>query len=108
MNETKNLLKDFARMFKNKLQEYAQKRGLPFPAYRTANEGLVHLPEFRSTVLVDGLEYTSKLTFRRLREAEQDAAKLAYECLISNDQQMNVQPLKQKVSLYFHEIWLLI
>ncbi|KNA20560.1 hypothetical protein SOVF_051130 [Spinacia oleracea] len=81
-------------MFKNKLQEYTQKRALPIPAYRTANEGLQHAPMFRSTVFVDGMEYTSKLTFRRLRDAEQDAAKLAYDCILCNQQQqLDAKPL---------------
>ncbi|KAJ8443282.1 hypothetical protein Cgig2_010177 [Carnegiea gigantea] len=80
-------------MYKNKLQEYTQKLGLPFPAYRTANEGFQHAPKFRSTVFVDGAEYTSRQTFRRLKEAEQDAAKLAYECIMSNAEQFGTKPL---------------
>ncbi|KAK9676494.1 hypothetical protein RND81_11G080700 [Saponaria officinalis] len=76
-------------MFKNKLQEYTQKKRLALPAYRTANEGLHHAPKFRATVCVDGAEYTSKSTFRRLRDAEQDAAKLACECILTNTQQNN-------------------
>ncbi|XP_021735126.1 double-stranded RNA-binding protein 4-like [Chenopodium quinoa] len=80
-------------IFKNKLQEYTQKRALPFPSYRTANEGFQHAPMFRSTVFVEGVEYTSKQTFRRLKEAEQDAAKLAYECILCNEQQLDAKPL---------------
>ncbi|KAL2938897.1 Double-stranded RNA-binding protein 4 [Bienertia sinuspersici] len=80
-------------MFKNKLQEYTQKWGLEFPAYRTSNEGFPHAPKFRSTVFVDGVEYTSKQTFRHLKEAEQDAAKLAYECIICNAQQLDAKTL---------------
>ncbi|KAL4382926.1 hypothetical protein GQ457_15G030030 [Hibiscus cannabinus] len=31
--------------------------------YQTLNEGLMHAPKFRSTVLVDGVKYTSESTF---------------------------------------------
>ncbi|KAL2927137.1 Double-stranded RNA-binding protein 4 [Bienertia sinuspersici] len=48
-------------MFKNKLQEYTQKWGLEFPAYRTSNEGFPHAPKFRSTVFVDGDPKSNKL-----------------------------------------------
>ncbi|XP_074298663.1 double-stranded RNA-binding protein 4-like isoform X2 [Silene latifolia] len=88
----------FASMYKNKLQEYTQKQCLPFPAYRTANEGFQHAPKFRTTVYVDGVEYTSKSTFGRLREAEQDAAKLAYECILSNVQQTGFKPMLDEES----------
>ncbi|KAH9614757.1 hypothetical protein KSS87_023176 [Heliosperma pusillum] len=94
-------------MYKNKLQEYTQKQCLPLPAYRTANEGFQHAPKFRATVYVDGAEYTSKSTFRRLREAEQDAARLAYECILSNAQQTDFKPMLDKESgsskLILHE-----
>uniref|UniRef100_A0A5B7BGK9 Putative double-stranded RNA-binding protein 4 isoform X3 n=1 Tax=Davidia involucrata TaxID=16924 RepID=A0A5B7BGK9_DAVIN len=68
-------------MHKNKLQEYTQKLGLQLPIYQTINEGFPHAPKFRSTVLVDGAKYTSMLTFSHRKEAEQDVAKQACECL---------------------------
>ncbi|XP_002532469.3 double-stranded RNA-binding protein 4 isoform X1 [Ricinus communis] len=64
-------------MYKNRLQEYTQRQSLQLPIYQTVNEGYPHDPKFRSTVLVDGEEYTSHNTFSHRKEAEQDVAKLA-------------------------------
>ncbi|KAM7475316.1 hypothetical protein LguiB_022559 [Lonicera macranthoides] len=71
-------------MNKNRLQEYAQKSGIQLPIYQTVNEGFPHAPRFRSSVLVDGRKYTSELTFVHLKDAEQEVAKLALECIIEN------------------------
>ncbi|KAJ1388651.1 Double-stranded RNA-binding domain [Sesbania bispinosa] len=71
-------------MHKNQLQEYVQKSGLPFPIYKVENEGFAHAPKFRSTVLVNGKEYKSRLTYPHRKEAEQDAAELALKS-ISDD-----------------------
>lgn len=68
-------------MHKNQLQEFAQKSNIALPMYQTVNEGHTHAPKFRATVWVDGMSYTSLLTFPQRRPAEQEAAKLALECL---------------------------
>ncbi|KAF2295395.1 hypothetical protein GH714_032748 [Hevea brasiliensis] len=69
-------------MHKNRLQEYTQRASLPLPIYHTANEGYQHAPKFRSTVLVDGVQYTSPNTFLHRKEAEQDVARLAFSCIV--------------------------
>ena len=46
-------------MFKSRLQEYAQKAGLPTPEYHTLKEGPSHEPVFKSTVLVNNTRYES-------------------------------------------------
>ncbi|XAR51468.1 hypothetical protein NMG60_11006102 [Bertholletia excelsa] len=66
-------------MYKNRLQEYAQKSAIPLPVYQTLNEGKPHAPKFRSTVFVDGVYYTSQNTFSNRKAAEQDVAKLALD-----------------------------
>ncbi|XP_054797954.1 double-stranded RNA-binding protein 2-like [Prosopis cineraria] len=71
-------------MHKNRLQEYAQRSNIPLPIYQTINEGVVHAPKFRSTVWVDGKHYTSENVFSARKAAEQDAAKLAYEHIVTN------------------------
>lgn len=71
-------------MYKNKLQEYAQKSGLPLPVYTTDNGGFDHKPKFQSTVLVDGMEYRSERSFSRIIFAENDVAKIALECIKKN------------------------
>ncbi|CAK7349614.1 unnamed protein product [Dovyalis caffra] len=57
-------------LYKNNLQEHAQKLELPFPVYHTTNEGFHHAPKFRSSVLVDGTTYESRLTFSHRKEPE--------------------------------------
>lgn len=64
-------------MYKNRLQEYTQKAALPLPVYQTINEGAMHSPHFRSTVLVDGAYHRSPNTFPNRKAAEQDVAKFA-------------------------------
>lgn len=68
-------------MYKNRLQEFTQKSAIPLPEYRTFNEGEAHAPRFRSTVLVDGVAYTSPHSFFHQRASEQDVAKIALEIL---------------------------
>lgn len=69
-------------MHKNRLQEYTQRSSLQLPIYSTINEGYQHAPKFRSTVLVDGVQYTSPNTFLHRKEAEQDVARLAFSCIV--------------------------
>ena len=66
-------------MYKNRLQEYAQRSAIQLPMYKTVNEGSQHAPKFRSTVVVDGQIYTSANTFLQRKIAEQDVSKLALE-----------------------------
>ncbi|XP_022771936.1 double-stranded RNA-binding protein 4-like isoform X2 [Durio zibethinus] len=68
-------------MHKNRLQEFTQRSSIPLPVYQTFNEGSLHAPKFRSTVLVDGISYTSVGTFSHRKAAEQDVAKYALECI---------------------------
>ncbi|KAL1327335.1 double-stranded RNA-binding protein 4 isoform X1 [Arachis ipaensis] len=67
--------------YKNRLQEFAQRSNMPLPGYQTTNEGTPHAPKFRATVWVDGISYTSQMTFSQRKAAEQDAARLALESL---------------------------
>ncbi|CAK7339051.1 unnamed protein product [Dovyalis caffra] len=69
-------------MCKNRLQEYTQRASLRLPVYQTFNEGSSHAPRFRSTVWVDGAQYTSPNTFSHRKAAEQDVAKLALESIL--------------------------
>lgn len=71
-------------MYKNRLQEYAQRASLPLPVYHTVSEGYPHDPQFRSTVSVGGKEYNSEITFMHKKEAEQYVAKLALASITEN------------------------
>ncbi|KAK9215916.1 hypothetical protein WN944_007922 [Citrus x changshan-huyou] len=64
-------------VFKSRLQEYAQKAGIPTPVYETIKEGPSHEPWFRSTVIVDDVRYDSLPGFFNRKAAEQSAAEVA-------------------------------
>ncbi|XP_031248529.1 double-stranded RNA-binding protein 1-like [Pistacia vera] len=64
-------------VFKSRLQEYAQKLGLPTPVYETTKEGPSHEPSFRSSVVVDDVRYDSLPGFYNRKAAEQSAAEVA-------------------------------
>ncbi|XP_010914814.1 double-stranded RNA-binding protein 8 [Elaeis guineensis] len=64
-------------VFKSRLQEYAQKVGLPTPEYQTVKEGPSHEPVFRSTVIVNNVRYDSLPGFFNRKAAEQSAAEIA-------------------------------
>lgn len=66
-------------LYKNRLQEYTQKSGLPLPTYMSRNEGFPHAPKFWAQVEVNGKTYASAGTFTHVKEAEQDAARTALE-----------------------------
>ncbi|CDO98369.1 unnamed protein product [Coffea canephora] len=79
-------------VYKNLLQEYAQKSGLPLPLYNIENEGFPHAPKFRSSVIIDETKFTSKFTFPDRRAAEQDVAKLAYEAIVKDNKTLTGGP----------------
>ncbi|CAI8599132.1 unnamed protein product [Vicia faba] len=64
-------------VFKSRLQEYAQKAGLPTPVYETIKDGPSHEPCFRSTVIVNEVRYDSLPGFFNRKAAEQSAAEVA-------------------------------
>ncbi|TKW07903.1 hypothetical protein SEVIR_7G338200v4 [Setaria viridis] len=64
-------------VFKSRLQEYAQKAGLPTPEYHTLKEGPSHEPVFKSTVVVNNTKYDSLPGFFSRKAAEQSAAEVA-------------------------------
>lgn len=64
-------------VFKSRLQEYAQKVGIPSPVYETIKEGPSHEPSFKSTVIVNDVRYDSLSGFFNRKAAEQSAAEVA-------------------------------
>lgn len=74
-----------AQMFKNRLQEYTQKKALPLPVYHTVNGRLrpssaIH-PQFKCSVTINGTKYESPPGFSRKKAAQNAAAKEAVEDL---------------------------
>ncbi|KAH8511436.1 hypothetical protein H0E87_008847 [Populus deltoides] len=66
----------------NRLQEYTRRSSLQLPVYQTFIEGSSHAPRFRSTVWVNGAQYTSPNTFFPRKEVEQEVAKVAVESIL--------------------------
>ena len=62
-------------MFKNGLQEYAQKKSLSLPVYHIVNDGSDHLPQFKCSVTINGKKYESPPGFSHKKEAQNVAAK---------------------------------
>lgn len=86
-------------MHKNRLQEFTHKSNIPLPIYQTVNEGYQHMPQFRSTVLVNGAKFTSSSTFSTRKAAEQNVAELALKSLSKEEIANQGIPLIQEVSL---------
>ncbi|KAH7444119.1 hypothetical protein KP509_02G065300 [Ceratopteris richardii] len=68
-------------MFKNQLQEYAQKAGLPIPIYDVTNEGLSHRPQFKASVKFQEKVYETPASYTNSKKAEQAAAEVALAAL---------------------------
>ncbi|KAM3305216.1 double-stranded RNA-binding protein 1 [Capsicum chacoense] len=85
-------------VFKSRLQEYAQKVGLPTPVYETTKEGPSHEPMFTSTVIVNNVRYESLPGFFNRKAAEQSAAEVALMRLVNSGSMEN---LSQPVVIYF-------
>ncbi|KAG8376423.1 hypothetical protein BUALT_Bualt09G0061900 [Buddleja alternifolia] len=77
--------KDTLHMYKNRLQQYAQKQNLGFPVYSCEAEGPPHDRRFKSRVSFDGKSYETVEFFPTLKEAEQAAAKVACHVLSADD-----------------------
>ncbi|KAL8483852.1 hypothetical protein ACS0TY_026515 [Phlomoides rotata] len=80
-------------MYKNQLQQYAQKEDLGFPVYSTEAQGPPHDRRFKSRVCVNGKSYETTEFFPTLKEAEQAVAKVACQAL-------SVDVIQEDVGLY--------
>ncbi|XVE62529.1 hypothetical protein DITRI_Ditri06bG0124900 [Diplodiscus trichospermus] len=66
------------KMFKSRLQELCQKKAWNLPEYNTTKQGQDHNPRFQATVIVNGKLFQSDVPARSSKEAQNDAARLAY------------------------------
>ncbi|KAF5744711.1 Double-stranded RNA-binding protein 2 [Tripterygium wilfordii] len=67
-------------VYKNLLQEIAQRVGAPLPQYRTFRSGLGHLPVFTGTVELAGITFTGEPA-KNKKQAEKNAAMAAWTSL---------------------------
>lgn len=63
--------------YKSQLQIYAQKHLIDLPIYTAVRQGAAHAPFFRAQVVVGGKTFNGALSFKTLKEAENDVAKTA-------------------------------
>lgn len=77
-------------LYKNLLQEMAQKGGLGLPAYSTSQSGEVHVPVFVSTVKVGEENFEGKPS-RTKKQAEMSAAKVAYFTIKEGSQSISTR-----------------
>lgn len=68
-------------MYKNQLQELAQRSCFNFPAYSCIREGPDHAPRFKATVNFSGETFESPTFCSTLRQAEHAAAEVALNAL---------------------------
>lgn len=67
-------------VYKNLLQEIAQRVGAPLPAYTTVRSGLGHLPVFTCIVELAGIPFTGEPA-KNKKQAEKNAAMAAWSSL---------------------------
>ncbi|GAU31102.1 hypothetical protein TSUD_212090 [Trifolium subterraneum] len=67
--------------FKSALIEFALKSKMKMPEFHSRNEGESHAPKFRSSVIVDGLIFTTEQTYFHRKTADQEVSRLALEWL---------------------------
>ncbi|KAL1545952.1 HLA class II histocompatibility antigen, DR beta 4 chain, variant 2 [Salvia divinorum] len=77
--------KDTLPMYKNLLQQHAQKESIGLPVYTPEAVGPPHARRFKSKVSINGKSYEPAEFFPTLKEAEQTAAKIACLALSLND-----------------------
>lgn len=68
-------------MYKNQLQELAQRSSVNLPSYSCIREGPDHAPRFKATVNFNGETFESPGFFSTLRQAEHAAAEVALNAL---------------------------
>ncbi|XP_074270993.1 double-stranded RNA-binding protein 1-like [Silene latifolia] len=76
-NRDDKKLKDMARLYKNQLQIYAQKRNLSLPVYTSEREGPPHASRFKCKVTLEGKTYECQEYFCTMKDAENAAARIA-------------------------------
>ncbi|XP_027337527.1 double-stranded RNA-binding protein 4-like [Abrus precatorius] len=68
--------------YKKQLRAFALRSNMVAPMYQTIKEGPQHASNFRSTVWVGGMSFSSSATFSKQKRAENDAAGVALKELI--------------------------
>ncbi|XP_008464955.1 double-stranded RNA-binding protein 1 isoform X3 [Cucumis melo] len=86
-SELKESSKGMQHLYKNKLQNFSQKRSLTLPMYTCERDGPPHASRFRCKVEIDGKTYGSPEFHGTLKDAENAVAKVALMCLCQDGAQ---------------------
>ncbi|KAK7267033.1 hypothetical protein RIF29_19697 [Crotalaria pallida] len=78
LKHTKSSSSSSSTMYKTKVQELCQRRSWTLPDYQTFRDGPAHNPRYTSTVTVNGLQFQTPQPTRSSKEAQNNAAKLAF------------------------------
>lgn len=65
-------------MYKSKLQELCQKCNWALPKYTCLKDGPDHIPQFKASVVVGGINFDTITICKSSKEAYNEAAKLAF------------------------------
>ncbi|CAF1423418.1 unnamed protein product [Rotaria sordida] len=85
--------------WKNRLQEYCQKNNIPLPNYRIKNQsGPAHILKFQVEVEIDGHWYVGDDLCSSKKEAEQSAAKKAWESILDRNESSISTPPSSQIS----------
>ena len=71
-------------MYKTQLQELCQKKKWALPRYSCVKEGPDHNPCFTASVVVKGVTFDTTLHSNNIKDAQNDAAKLAVDHFIAS------------------------
>lgn len=66
------------KMYKSKLQELCHKRRWGLPKYSAMQDGLDHKASFKASVVVNGETFNSPAAFTSSKQAQNQAAMLAF------------------------------
>ncbi|GAV77302.1 dsrm domain-containing protein [Cephalotus follicularis] len=77
-------LRDVQHLYKNQLQNYAQKRNLTLPLYTCERDGPPHASRFKCKVTVDGKTFENPEFFSTIKEAEHAVARIALVSLLQD------------------------
>jgi hypothetical protein len=94
--------------YKNRLQEWTQRNNQKLPVYLTQSKGDPHQLVFRSTVEVGGKTFPSDHNHSRLKDAEQDAAKVACKNLVTIDDPTDVLGLIEQVLFGYRSFFFVV
>ncbi|XP_031478410.1 double-stranded RNA-binding protein 1-like isoform X2 [Nymphaea colorata] len=80
-------------MFKSRLQEYCHRNSWGLPKYTITKGGPDHNPKFKATVVVNGVAYEVQGFHKSSKDAQNEAARVAFESLIDADRSSSDEDL---------------